>query len=213
MRYRIIILSLFSLLLLPSNSCENSFPKNKEDLSSQQYWWNGLNDTWKELCLREAGYLGERINDQILEEILALEKFELDYYPLGEEGLEPLEPLIHLKEISAGNTQITHLNNLGLFHELRYLNIPDTPIDDLTPLKELKHLEELYVQQSLITDLSPLSNMHHLQILVIHETKVQSLKPIMHLGELSFLSIVETKIPNNEIQEFIQKHPHCEINQ
>jgi len=213
MKFKIVFLSLLTLILLQGNSCENQFSGNQRSLSSNQQWWNDLSSTWKELCLRETGHSGEKINQDILIEILALESFEVDYYPIGGEGLKPLIKLVHLKEISAGNTQIKKLSPLTQFQELRYLNIPSTPVHDLTPLANLKNLEELYVQQSQISDLSPLSGLSNLQILMIHETNVSSLEAIMSLNELSILSIGETNIKQSEIDEFIKLHPNCEINQ
>ncbi|NPD48111.1 leucine-rich repeat domain-containing protein [Lentimicrobium sp. S6] len=141
MKLKILLLSIMCLLLFQGNSCTNEFKGHEGELSTEELWWNGLNDTWKELCLRESGHLGEQINTEILNEILNLEGFSLDFYPIDKNNLKPLEMLVHLKQVSAGNTQVTDLSSLGKLPLLTYINIPNTPIHDLTPLRNLKNLE------------------------------------------------------------------------
>lgn len=202
-----------SLLLFQSNSCTNEFIGQEGELSIEELWWNELNDTWKELCLRETKHLGDKINIEILNEILKLDRFSLDYYPIDETHLKPLEMLVQLKQVSAGNTQITDLSSLEKLPLLTYLNIPNTPVKDLTPLSHLENLEEVYIQQSQVSDLKPLSHAKNLQVIMFHETPVISLEPIMNLPKLSIISLGETKIPQTEIEAFRLLHPNCEIHQ
>lgn len=213
MKLKTILLSIMCLLLFQSNSCTNEFKEHEGGLSTEELWWNGLNDTWKELCLRESDHLGNQINTEILNEILSLERFSLDFYPIDENNLKPLEMLVKLQQISAGNTQITDLFALEKLPLLSYLNIPNTAIHDLTPLQNLENLEEIYIQQSQVSDLKPLSKAKNLQVIMFHETAVVSIEPIMNLPKLSIISIDNTKIPQEEIETFRLTHPNCAIHQ
>ena len=199
--------------MFQSNSCTNEFKGHEGELSTEELWWNGLNDTWKELCLRESDHLGDQINTEILNEILSIERFSLDFYPIDENNLKPLEMLVQLKQVSAGNTQITDLSTLEKLPLLTYLNIPNIPIHDLTPLKNLENLEEIYIQQSQVSDLKPLTKAKNLQVIMFHETSVISIEPIMNLPKLSIISLGETKVPQEEIEAFSLAHPNCKIQQ
>lgn len=198
----------FALLILQSNSCNQNF--KKDVLSDDEIWWNGLNEYWKELMLRETDHLDDKMNNKILQEILLLKQLSADHYPIYD--LKPVEKLIHLESLSAGSTQITDLKPIENLKNLKSISFPDTPINDLTPLKNLTQLEEIYIQQTFVSDLDPISGAAKLQVLVAHATEVKSLKAIMHLKELSILEIGTLNIPQKEIDEFAETHPECEIN-
>jgi Leucine-rich repeat (LRR) protein len=198
----------FLLLILQSNSCNQNF--KKDPLSVDEIWWNGLNETWKELMLRETHHLGDKISEPILEEILQLKRLSSDHYPIR--SLVPITNLRQLESLSAGNTQITDLTPLRNLSQLKAIYLPATPVEDLTPLKNLINLEELYIQQTRVKDISSLKSLENLQVLVLHGSSITSIEPIMQLEKLSILDISSLEIPQAQIDEFKQTHPECEIN-
>jgi len=198
---------LFAFLILQSNSCNQSFKKTR--LSEDEIWWNELNEHWKELMLRESNHLGEKINEEILVEVLQLKQFSADHYPVY--NLEPVKRLTQLEILSAGNTQITHLKPIEKLTKLKSLSLPTTPIDDLTPLKNLQNLEEIYIQQTLVNDLSPISSATSLQVLVIFDTQITSLLPILKFKKLSILNISGLNILKEELNTIRKNNPECEI--
>lgn len=201
---------MLAMLLFQSQSCDNHF--HKDQLNEDELWWNRQNETWQELFLKESGHLGDKINVNILNEILSLKRFSADHYPLGEQGLKPLEKLINLEEVSAGSSHISNINSLEKLKKLRSISIPDTPVEDLTHLQNLPFLEELYIQQTLVADLAPLKNAKNLQVLAIYQTPIASIQAIMHLENLSILYLGDLSIPKEEIEVFKSLHPNCEIN-
>jgi hypothetical protein len=210
MRFKTSFIFVLAMLLFQSQSCDNRF--HKDPLSEDELWWNEQNEIWQELFLRESGHLGDKINADILNEILSLKRFSGDHYPLGEQGLKPLERLTDLEEVSAGSSHIPNIKSLENLVNLRSISIPDTPVEDLTPLQNLSFLEELYIQQTLVSDLAPLKNANNLQVLAIHQTPISSIRAIMHLENLSILYLGDSSIPKEEIELFRSLHPNCEIN-
>ncbi|NOR87054.1 MAG: hypothetical protein GQ527_05545 [Bacteroidales bacterium] len=211
MRTKLIFLVLIAMLFLQSNSCDSFPPDISEERSSEYIWWNELNDTWQELFLRQTNHLGSKANQEIIEEVLVLEKFSADHYPLGETGLDPLKILVNLKDVSAGSTYISQIEAVQYLPNLEFLNLAATSVSDLSPLRKNKKLISLYVQQTLITDISPLEFLLNLEVLHIDQTEIRSIKPIMKHDKLSILSVGSSPIPPEEIQRFRELHPKCQI--
>lgn len=198
---------IMAVVILQSNSCNQNFDKNTTN--EDEIWWNGLNDYWKELMLRETNHLGDKINTEILEEVIQLNTFSADHYPISD--LNPVSRLTKLERLSAGSTQIYDLQPISKLTKLKSLSLPATPVEDLSPLQNLRDLEEIHIQQTRVHDLSPLRNALNLQVLVCGASQISSIEPIMDHQYLSILDISGLNIPEEEIKEFILKHPECEI--
>lgn len=211
MKYRLLLCGFMHLVLFQSSTCNSSYQKFSPVENTEQQWWNELNETWQELFLRESAHLNEKITQEILEEILLLERISTDHYPLGETGLDPLKKLVHLKEISAANTHISQIKAVESLPELEYLDITGTSVTDLSPLTNHHKMTSLYLQQTPITDISPLSNLINLQIINLNQTKITSIKALFELNKLAILVLSQTDIPEDEIQDFAKSHPNCEI--
>lgn len=212
MKTLLIVNIVFILMLSASPSCSNA-KKNKStnpETFELRSWWNGLNDTWQELFLREIDKIGKKPTDEDLIRIINLEQFEGDHYPIGDAGLKPLTKLKRLKVVSVASSHISTIAPLAELDSLVSVNLAAIPIDNIDALTGHKSLEEVYIQQTLVSDLDPLKGKEQLQVIVFSETKVSSLSPIMDLPLLSIV-VMSDKVPQDQMDIFVRKHKDCDI--
>lgn len=147
-----------------------------------------------------------------------------------------LKPLFHLKclvGLNCGKSPVTDLWPVSHLTGVRYLDINDTSVRDLTPIADWQDLEWLNIQNNFnqahtdlsafkrlkrlnlryagITDLSCISMLTDLEYLNIGYTNVRSLEPIKGLNKLRTIYMPKTNVPVQEITDFCQSHPECQI--
>lgn len=101
---------------------------------------------------------------------------------------ENLHELANLTTINLdGNKNISSLQPLSIFINLKELRCSSTPVKDLTPIKELMELEVLDCSHTNITSLKPIENLTRLKYLNCSHTSLVSLIPLIGLKDLEEL--------------------------
>lgn len=117
-----------------------------------------------------------------------------------------------VKEIFVMDAVLEDLSPLEKCKNLTYLAMIDCEIQDLSPLAGCTALKELVLDDSTGNlDLSCLSGLTNLKYLHFHECKdISDIAPIMEL-ELELLHPCASSVSREQIDEYIQRHPNCEV--
>lgn len=132
-------------------------------------WWMDLDDNWKNTWVETQKI---RLNP----------------------NSEDLHQLTSLPILRFSNRQITDLNPLKVFVNLRELDIFDAPLSDLSPIEELIHLKKLRISQVPATDFLPLEKLAVLEDLDISNSGIGDLTALVGLKSLKFLKISGTNL-------------------
>lgn len=138
-----------------------------------QTWWNGLNEAWKQVFLRN----------------LHLQKKELPSILLGYSLGQSIDFIISTNlpnEITA--------QDLRLISQLKYLN-GSAEINEISPLGMLKGLKILELENTYFTDIAVLSDLIHLEYLSIFgNNSIKDFSALQSLKKLQYLSY----LPQNQ---------------
>ncbi len=142
--------------------------------------------------------IGREATDEVLKqvaEISSLETINLWKSQVTENGLRSLLALPKLKNLYIVQTELSAeaRSCLGEFTRLEGLSLIDTMVsdEDLSILKAMPHLQYLYLDGTQATK--------------------DGLKYIDELTELSTLSLKRSKIAPNDLKEFEERHPTCQV--
>ena len=109
--------------------------------------------------------------------------------------LRPTAP-IHwetLTEFSDSSGTLKSLKGLELATNLEWLDIHNSPIQDLTPLANLKQLREIRIWDSEVNDLTPLAKLRQLEILELANRRsrgdLSDINPVAGLTQLVYLDL------------------------
>ena len=94
---------------------------------------------------------------------------------------------------------------------LEYLRCNKTRIKNIEPLRELSDLRELSIASTPLESIDALEGLANLEELSLSNTLITTIGPIMHLQQLEKIEISTGMIPEEEIERFIELHPHCEV--
>lgn len=146
----------------------------------------------KQLCI------GREATDEVLKqvaEISSLETINLWKSQVSENGLQSLLGLPELKKLKIVQTELSAKarSSLADFTRLEGLSFIDTMIsdEDLRILKTMPNLQHLYLDGTQVTK--------------------ACLKYMEELTELRTLSVKRSKIAPNDLTEFEEMHPNCEV--
>lgn len=89
---------------------------------------------------------------------------------------------------------ITTLNGLISYTELKIFYCHNNSINDLTPLSNLKKLETLVLLNNRFKDISPMKELEELKYLYIGHNNIKSIDALKNLNKLKVLSIPNTFI-------------------
>jgi hypothetical protein len=105
----------------------------------------------------------------------------LTHNPLGDGGLTDIAEL-PLEWLSVGYTEITGLDEIIMFDQLRYLDVNGLPIADLSPLVGSK-IVGLELSETLVSDLTPLTawGPDGLACLTLGDSLVTDLSPLLEV--------------------------------
>lgn len=148
-------------------------------------------------------------------------------------SLQPLAHFTQLIGLHCGQSDVDDLEPIGHLTDIRYLDIYNTHIDDLRPiagwteleilnyqhhfsqekddLYGFRKLKSLNIRYSRLDDLACLSSLTELEYLNIGYTHARSLKPLYGHTKLKKIYMPKTPIPAQEISEFIELHPDCDM--
>jgi hypothetical protein len=103
-----------------------------------------------------------------------------------------------------------------LGESVRYVNLIQTPVNDLSPLLELTNLESLdlsgiEVNVPLLLDLSPIAEMKKLKELRLINTPVSELSPLAELKNLETLAGFSWWVNEEQVEKLRKALPNCEI--
>lgn len=138
--------------------------------TSLEQWWDLLDDTWKSAFKVQFG--------------------DTDQTPT----LESLHRWTSQPEVKIQGEQISNLQPLLIFNNLRKLTVSDVPMIDISDLSNMPLLEELKVSHAPVSDLSVLSPLQNLLKLDVSNTGIEDLRPLGELSGLESLVISGTNI-------------------
>jgi hypothetical protein len=125
---------------------------------------------------------------------------------------DELHDVTRLKILNiANNKDITSLQPLTNLTMLDQLYCQGSGINDLRPLMQLTELKDLNLSSTKVADLTPLKNSKKLNRLLFDNTDVSSVLPLMELTELRTLYCDNSPVIEDEIVEFLLKHPDCQV--
>lgn len=117
-----------------------------------------------------------------------------------------------VRDISVYDAVLDDLSPLSRCKELRSIQFINCRISDLSPLSGCSSLEELDLAYSTGSlELSCLAELTSLKYLGFHEcTDIEDISPIMD-KELELLHPCASSVSYEQIQEYINRHPDCEV--
>lgn len=137
---------------------------------SLEHWWDLLDDTWKSIFKGQFG--------------------DSDETP----SLESLHHWTSQPEVKIQGAQISNLQPLLVFNNLRKLSVSDVPMMDISDLSNMPLLEELQVSHAPVMDLTVLTPLQNLISLDVSNTGIEDLRPLGELPGLESLIISGTNI-------------------
>ena len=132
-------------------------------------WWEDLNEEWKDFFRKE---------------------YKLQQIPSTEE----LHYVTGKSEILIEGLNVSDLNPIPIFHNLRKLSVFDAPISSIEPIRGMSKLTTLRISQVPTIDFLPLEGLTNLTELDISNTVIEDLLPLGNLINLKKLNLSGTNI-------------------
>ena len=96
---------------------------------------------------------------------------------------------INSEKIELKNSDLTEINCISNYKNVKELDLRWNKIKDMTPLENLKKLEVLKINFNQIEDIKPLLNLSNLRELWIHNNKISDIREIGKLTKLEHLDV------------------------
>jgi len=147
-------------------------------------FWPHMHELTECRTLRVVG--GKHTSTDHMDELVAMPKLETIEYWVSPARLDLLAPLagkLQGLEARGAPSELTSVEPLANFEQLRMLSIGHTEVTDLSPLAGLP-LVNLQVGETKVSDLSVLRELPELQYLNISRCPVTDLEPIRSLSKL-----------------------------
>lgn len=135
-----------------------------------EQWWVAIEDSWK-TAFKKAYGNGD-----------------------SEPDLETLHRWTAMPTLKVENSDISNLQALAVFVNLRSLSVSHIPMTDISGLSELKLLEELKITNAPVSDLTVLPILWNLKSLDLSYTAIEDLRPLGQLNELKSMVLTGTNI-------------------
>ncbi len=126
-------------------------------------------------------------------------------------NFELIEHFSDLTSICFSWSGINNLNPLRDIKKLEELWCMCNLISSIEPLSNLSNLSHIWFSDNLVDDLSPIESLSGLEKIDCSSNLIKSIKPLFGLKKLKELKCQKNFIPIEEIAEFRQLHPNCEI--
>lgn len=154
-----------------------------------QGWWDQLDSTWKGLITSQFK-LGDKPSSRELHKATASPNIKIEGANITD--LEPLVSFVNLKEVEISDVPLQDISAIALMENLEKLRITQAPIMTLTPLANLTELQELNLSNTGVEDLRPLAALTKLNILNLSGTNIKRLNGLENLYDLRNLDIANT---------------------
>jgi Leucine-rich repeat (LRR) protein len=156
-----------------------------------QSWWSEMDEAWRDLFRRQFSIPESPSTSQL--HVLAA-KSELSFERVQVTNLQPIPIFINLRSFSIFDAPITSIAPLSGMPLLTKVKISQAPVTDFIPLSGLIALEELDISNTGIEDLGPISNLKNLKKLNISGTNLKGLKGLETLSALEELDVASTNL-------------------
>ncbi len=154
-------------------------------------WWNALPVDWNVFLLKFVT-IQDSITFPQLKSVVSMT--ELDVSGQNISDLEPLMRFSDLKKLNISNTKVSSLTPLRNFTKLEIFNCANTSVSDLSPLRYCFDLKELTANSSQIQDWKIAANFLKLEKLYLEKTPTSDISIFQYLTNLKDLRINGTNV-------------------
>ncbi|MEI7499512.1 MAG: hypothetical protein WCK84_03595 [Bacteroidota bacterium] len=173
--------------------------------SENSEWWNGLNQSWKDVLMQQEQVKMKGIPDKIqLQQIAGLTKVGISENTQISD-LSPLQHLTRLTELQFSGTAVAKLDPLSQMPKLQTIRCQKNPIFDIIPVTGLPNLTELDFSNTQVEELDALKNMIQLEVLKFSGTQVKNLKYLQKLVNLRVMEFYNTRVSSVDVLEGMSK--------
>lgn len=165
-----------------------------DEKQALQSWWKDLSYEWQSIFSKKLN-LGDSVKLSDIKNVVGLAELDISNNQYIQ-TLEPLSPLLNLRNLDLSGTNISDLTPIRNLTELVELNLSATRVKDLTPLKYSNKLERLVINNTEVNSISVLEKMPELQSLEMRETSVIDFAPLAALNHLQITDLSTTQISN-----------------
>ncbi|MCH6200967.1 leucine-rich repeat domain-containing protein [Aquiflexum sp. LQ15W] len=135
-----------------------------------EQWWDSVDESWKSAFKKAYGE-GDRDPDP-----------------------ETLHSWTAKPDLKVENADISNLQALAVFVNLRSLSISHIPMTDISGLSELRLLVDLKISHAPVSDLTVIPALINLKALDLSYTAIEDLRPLGQLNELKTMILTGTNI-------------------
>lgn len=157
-----------------------------------EQWWDVLDDNWRAVFKGQFGDSDQTPTLESLHNWTAQPEVKIQGAQIS--NLQPLLIFNNLRRLSVSDVPMMDVSDLSNMLLLEELKISHAPVSDLTVLAPLKNLVTLDVSNTGIEDLRPLSGLTGLESLVISGTNIKVLRGLETLRNLKHLDIASTNV-------------------
>lgn len=154
-------------------------------------WWGALTEEWK-LVLKTKFNLPDSLNTDKLHEMTATSDLKLEGVNIT--MLDPLIAFSNLRKLSVFDAPINTLLSVSQLNKLTSLKLSQIPAVDYSPLSEIVTLTELDLSNTGLEDLAPVTNLVNLKKLNVSGSNITSLKGMETLVNLEELDVATTDL-------------------
>lgn len=170
-------------------------------------WWEGLTGEWK-VVLRKYARLDTNPDKEQLQELVNIDTIRFD----GNKQITKLDPLSEFRNLKALFCQGSGISSLGPIRnlkELAFLDCEDTRINSLAPITELVRLRWLNLAKTRISKLDVLTGLSALEYLNISFTAINDLTPLFGLTALQEVQAEGTELDDFKVVQLAENQPNC----
>jgi Leucine-rich repeat (LRR) protein len=154
-------------------------------------WWGALTEEWK-LVLKTKFNLPDSLNTDKLHQMTATSDLKLEGVNIT--MLDPLIAFTNLRKLSVFDAPINTLLSVSQLNKLTSLKLSQIPAIDYSPLSEIVTLTELDLSNTGLEDLAPVTNLVNLKKLNVSGSNITSLKGMEALINLEELDVATTDL-------------------
>ena len=154
-------------------------------------WWGALTEEWK-LVLKTKFNLPDSLNTDKLHAMTATSDLKLEGVNIT--MLDPLIAFSNLRKLSVFDAPINSLLSVSQLNKLTSLKLSQIPAVDYSSLSEIVTLTELDLSNTGLKDLAPVTNLVNLKKLNLSGSNITSLKGMESLVNLEELDVATTDL-------------------
>ena len=168
-------------------------------------WWEILNPHWKNYFKGRFGLADmDSVDLDILYSFVSVDSLDISNTD-SLLDLSALEALRDLKYVDLSNTKITALGPISNVTFLEYLNVSNTPTEDIQFIKYSDRLKHLNISNTQIQEISDLQNLRSLETLEAEKTPILSFAVLNEFENLKSLNLTESGFNNAENIQKLKK--------